>query len=467
MDTPGGNDQGTLQRAFEALSLHSSNTNQAANAVTTLANASKQDVAIRKKLADPHTLRMLIEIVECSIQDSVETLDVALRCIGNACADNNDARASITEIGFSWTLQCLAFDDNDINSLTTKVLYNICFDYEPAQQKCFREKVHYELISFCSSTFGVSDMNHSFAVDDLLMIAGQKAEVEPTLSSPMATSKLTQILCLPHLYFEQPTSVDTFASLIETALIFIRDASVQAEIVQNRLLSEIWQIMLDLTDQIYDTDPGDDEDVEDLKILVPLSKSLTWCLSDIAANSEFAKIYSLDDEAVERLIAHVMAFKFADRQNFHPGGLDQSYQILLGAACQVVGNLLWSLPIDKFTYLVKERRLDDVLFTLIVRSTSGDSDPDLLHSAAGLLIQLTRPSPEVRALMGGSEYAQHALERLCQHEMTQIKQVGVKLIKALGNDCPANQERFAELAKESILSMQDPSDVSMAEAVTD
>lgn len=57
--------------------------------------------------------------------------------------------------------------------------------------------------------------------------------------------------------------------------------------------------------------------------------------------------------------------------------------------------------------------------------------------------------------MGSDENAMPALQYLCHHEVPQIKEQGVKLLRALGRDCPENQDRFAELGKEVILDMQE------------
>jgi hypothetical protein len=73
---------------------------------------------------------------------------------------------------------------------------------------------------------------------------------------------------------------------------------------------------------------------------------------------------------------------------------------------------------------------------------------DFLHSAAGFLIQLSRPSPEVRVEIASDNNALPALRRLGQHPMQQLNQDALMLMRALGKDTPSVQEKLKELAGE-------------------
>ena len=68
------------------------------------------------------------------------------------------------------------------------------------------------------------------------------------------------------------------------------------------------------------------------------------------------------------------------------------------------------------------------------------------HSIAGFLTQLSRPSPEVRERLADGLWVDEALALLCLHEKPQLKQDGIRLLRALGKDCSLNQERFESLA---------------------
>lgn len=441
-----------LELAFQSLT---SSSKHRATSIAVLANASKQNVSVRHRLANPTALKSLIEVIECSINDDIETLDLALRCIANACADNNAARDAIAKMGFSWALQCLHLPDTTIQILTTKVLYNICADdHENAQKRCYETGIHFALITFCAKIEDVDEC--SFAVDVLLWIVGQKAAAEPTLSQPIPEDSLRDLLSVPALYADT-ADLETLASLAETVLVFGRDPVVQAQIITTKQLGKVWRILELLQTRAVILDPAVEDQAEDLKILLALSMSLVWCLSDTAALPDFAKVYSLGDVEVKAVIGYIQARGGNVDDRGDPNGLQ------LTAACQTVGNLLWALRTETYAFLVTNDQLHQPLLEIVVHTGSAKEDAGILHSVAGLLIQLSRPSVEVRQIVGNDALAQAALERLCRHDMPNIQQEGIKLLRALGRECPANQERFAALAREAVVSA---SENSNAQAVS-
>src|ERR1700760_3155081 len=100
-------DLGEIEKALETLTLNKPDSPVAVEAITILAEASRSNESTREQLADPNILQILIEAIDCSINDSLETVEVALRCIGNACIDNDMAREEVTKQGFAWAKQCL------------------------------------------------------------------------------------------------------------------------------------------------------------------------------------------------------------------------------------------------------------------------------------------------------------------------------------------------------------------------
>lgn len=79
---------------------------------------------------------------------------------------------------------------------------------------------------------------------------------------------------------------------------------------------------------------------------------------------------------------------------------------------------------------------------------------EALHSIAGVLIQLSRPSIRARRLIGQSDSALTAVEHLSRHTRLEIRQDCIKLLKALGKDCRENQTKFDALGREVLLSRQ-------------
>ncbi|KAK3686499.1 hypothetical protein LTR37_019746 [Vermiconidia calcicola] len=378
--------------------LRISSTSKPTQAVALLAEASKQSIPTRQQLADPSILRTLIEIIETSINDSLESVDVALRCIGNACIDNSAAREAVTNIGFSWaslSLRAGSSTDFATRTLTAKVLYNICSDCEPAQQQCYRDMLHQELIDLCARGAWQRPPGIELLLELLFWICSQKDQVVAQDSSTTTHNKslpdgtLEKLISLPHDYHSGLEPED-FALLLETCLIFFRDPSIQRDISAHNHLPSVWRILQENESKISDLSKDAEED---RKLLVPLSVSLTWCLSDIAASpgipaDTFADMH-IKDVVVE-------AIKTRDS--------DWGNERLAIAGCQVLGNLLWSGK-SVASYVLEDVALQHAVLEILNTS----QDVELLHSTAGLLVQLCRPSVEIRENIVNNEQAQTAL----------------------------------------------------------
>ena len=438
-----------IEDAFAKLNVSSgSDVSQASEALLgTLAHASRSNANVRKRLADPQLLRTLAEVIESSINDSLETVDLALRCIGNACVEDDDddsARAEITKnIGFSWALQCLNAVNNDSTSikdnttamLTIKVLYNICAnDYEPARDQCFKENVHYGLIQL---GYSHSDMYASDAVlfVELLFWICSRKPAESAESDAIPPDTLEQLLVLPSSL--KGLTTDDHALILEACLTFLRDERVQRALIETQQVQLIEDLLLN-NENLIEQQQITQGNSQEVQALVAASVSLTWCLSDIAARPEFPKRYNISES--EFIQSCVFTIQLQTSTN---GMMRLSRQLM--AACQVVGNVLWSMTDqERLSYLALEEDLSKPLLNII----NFAADADLLHSAAGLLVQLSRSSPQVREAIGSETLTEPALERLCRHENPQVKQDGIVLLRTLGRDCWRNQARFAELAKE-------------------
>ncbi|KAK4542592.1 hypothetical protein LTR36_006640 [Oleoguttula mirabilis] len=458
-----------LEQALQALRLQTANTAEATQAVSTLAENSRSDPDVRLQLSDPQVLQKLVGFVEYSVNRHPTTTSSALRCIGNACIDNDEARATLTNLGFSWARQCLHGDD-EVLWLAVKALYNICSEYDAAQLQCYREHIHYELIDMCASPLALGSDDRSLLIDLLFWITSQKANVpEEAASEPLPAETLLRLLNLPYYHLIK-ADLDDLATILEIGLTFLRDASTQTQIVGHHWAGYVWQMLQDVESKIALRELSGQGPPETKEVLKPYSASLIWTLSDIAANPKFAETYNLDDGWINALIQTIKEEAAEFFTNFETDIVDQSElgarlyrearqtrgnpegtdpisggQRLVCAACQIIGNLLWALPSDQATPLVEEAAIHVALWRMLV-VPDGVNDEDLLHSAASLLVQLTRPSQHVRELIGADEKAKDALTALCGHKTPQIKQIGVKLLRALGRDCPLNQERFGSLA---------------------
>ncbi|KAK0934722.1 hypothetical protein LTR29_013729 [Friedmanniomyces endolithicus] len=437
-----------VEAALQSLQVGSSSA-----ALTTLAAGSKAYPDVRIRLATPEFFRALVEVAECGLNDSLEITSAALRCIGNACIDNDTARETIAGLGFSWAVLCLHHNDEEIKWLTARVLYNVCSDHEAAQMQCYHDRVHEHLISPCGSPHSLESRETSTLIDLLFWITGHRATLPNNERDPLSDESVPELLMLPYYHYEN-TTVEDFATLLEVCLTFLRDPSVQTQVVQSRMGRR----------------PEGEDAQETRELLRPLSTSLIWCLSDIAANEDFAHHYLLSSVFVERLLS-VIASGGQEPDTRSNDAVEQaglgarqsskahtaqekvtSYQTerrsarSIAAACQIVGNMLRVLPPQDITTLVMNRRIHARIWHILATRNHADDDDDVPHSFAGFLVQLTRPSVEVREFLAQGVDAEEGLRVLCEHRTPQIRQDGIRLLRALGKNCPVNQERFRSLA---------------------
>ena len=128
-----GSNSAAIEEAIQQLLNPSTDASNITSATTTLAAASRSTPSVRQKLADPNVLERLIKHIEDPLEPS-SSPTAALRCIGNACIDNDDARETVTNLGFTWARKRLQSSDTEIRNLTILVLVNVCMDYEPCTE---------------------------------------------------------------------------------------------------------------------------------------------------------------------------------------------------------------------------------------------------------------------------------------------------------------------------------------------
>ncbi|KAK1074028.1 hypothetical protein LTR74_001274 [Friedmanniomyces endolithicus] len=436
-----------VEAALQSLQIGSSNA-----ALSTLAEGSKAYPDIRSRLATPDVLRTLVEAAECGLSESLETTTAALRCVGNACIDNDSARGTNAGLGFSWAVLCLRHDNEEINWLTIKVLYNICSDHEAAQLQCYRDR----------------SRDTGTLIDLLFWITGHKVTIKNDDTDLLSDESVLELLMLPY-YYRNIATVEDFAILLEICLTFLRDPSAQRQVIKSRYVACVWQMFVDCEDRMDHCQAGEYAQ-ETKELLKPLSTSLIWCLSDIAANEDFTQQYPPSSAFIERLLSLIASggeeTGTKSKDAIEQAGLGarqrtESHTIpeentsnkterrsarSIAAACQIVGNMLRVLPPQDITPLVMTRKIHAKLWHILALRHYADDDDDVPHSFAGFLVQLTRPSVEVRECLAEGVEAEEALRVLCEHKTPQIRQDGIRLLRALGKECPVNQERFRELA---------------------
>ncbi|KAK5135244.1 hypothetical protein LTR08_005494 [Meristemomyces frigidus] len=458
-----------IDHAFQALSVDLPDDARTPQAIATLAAASRAQPAIRSRLADPNVLGLLTKAVGCSLDDNdLENASLALRCIGNACIDNDAGRDAICSLGFSWAHRCLSYpssqhssgdsDSDDLVWLTVKVLHNICSDHAAAQLACSEARLYIPLIAVCASPRTLrKDDDRSLLIDLLFCISVQRSEHPPPTPESLPDNILEQLLRLPS-HLATVTDLEEYATVLEINLTFLRDPAIQTQIVRARRVAHVWLSLQETGIRLRKGEP------ESQELLKPLSSSLSWCLSDIAAHAEFAQTYDLDDPLIKGLL-HIIRSEgeetplltrqtiASNRATLQPPAnpsprAPNPDPHLLPPACQILGNLLRLLPPPTLLPLLTP---PTPLQTPLWHSLLTTTDSESLYSLASLLHQLTRPSPQARELLGQDPHAAAALTLLCGHPLPQIRQAGVRLLRALGRECAGNRARFEGVAREVVV----------------
>ncbi|KAM0703478.1 hypothetical protein Q7P35_009417 [Cladosporium inversicolor] len=485
-----------LDKLINDVLTQDSNSDDFTNAVASLASLSREQEAARNRLASQEVLQRLLQILstEPKTVNQEEFFATILRCVGNACVSNPEACQTVTDHKFAWPKAFLqgfpchwtASSEEDgltfpmpavsTRDLAVKVLYNICSQSEEAQKQCYHDNIHALVIEamFDNQHFGgeVADDVLSLTVDLLLWITSHHKELasfegeterkrglaEPRSLKTEAWYWLVKspLICMDRL------DVDDWASLLETCLVFLREPSCHKGLIEWELVQVVWYILENNERKVEAIQDNE----EDKKLLVALSTSLIWVLSDVAATPEFATAHAgasanvlalaagfQDAPVLQQLVEHLSKIIGTGEVHSHDASGDRSTNLindeslrLTTAACQVIGNLLHNLVPKTGTVpaAIQEEQLHKRLFNLMAVSDSAD----FLHSAAGLLIQLSRPSIEAREEIASDSNALNAIKRLGQHTMQELNQDALMLMRALGKDAPATQERLKELAGE-------------------
>ncbi|KAI7299870.1 hypothetical protein KC315_g17441 [Hortaea werneckii] len=570
--------------------------------VKSLADQSRKSEEIRQSLAKLPVQQKLIQIITTNLATNPEATLAALRCLGNSCIDNDTARSNLTTPSSSsaqethsnhlhWAEFCLQSSNQEIRWTAVKVLYNLCTDHEESQQQLYRTRgVWYALLHLLVSrdtfpslnrkgdgkktengnekmTRAVTPEERTLLIDLLFWITGQKSKIdqkeqkdeniERETSSSLPPAVLGKVLLLPYFYnLSNPSSstegeeidLDEYATTLEITLTFLRDPSVQGEIVRRKWVEGVWRVFLDVEGKLCQSEEVGESSGEMVmttmqqqqqqQLLRPLVSSWTWCLSDIAAQEGFGRVYDLEDPTVRELIGLVQsqgslenAFLERGEEREEEGERDEAMARILteamestpdrdaftsssapnrsrtqksssissretiqnvnprrlSAACQILGNLLHTLPAETVGAFVLQQQhqqgqqtsLHQALWHFLSHqhpSTSSSTNPshqqqaqiqqpnqqpkspaaseqeEAQHSALGLLIQLTRPSsPQIREILGADANAEKALRLLWEGGAGEGKNPGipqgaVRLVRALGRECGVNRKRFEGLA---------------------
>jgi hypothetical protein len=372
----------------------------------------------------------------------------------------------------------------EVRELAIKVLYNICSQSEEAQKLCYIGGVDIQIFKILDDCDSSPVENPSLAIDLLFWVTSHHKALakDEDAKKTHSSGRYTDVLFLGHwmtalsatCLLWNKVDVEDYATLLESMLVFLRDPAAMQEIRSEiPMLFLIWHILTRIELKIQETEG----DAEDVKLLAALSTSFTWVLSDISATDSFAYQVTTNQgdrvrpliEDLAQLLTTGVALSRAHRTHDADEVVDGDALRLHSAACQILGNMLhsqvsskdrvqtvfdryhrpfdtilYTLPSNEQPFAIQDRHIYQRLFALMTTCDNAD----FLHSAAGFLMQLSRPSPEVRAEIAGDDNALAAIRRLGQHPMQQLNQDALMLMRALGKDTPSVQEKLKELAGE-------------------
>jgi hypothetical protein len=501
-----------LDQLIDILLTDDAHSEEYFNAVSSLAKLSREEETVRNRLASKDALQRLTKILKTHPRtpSTGDLLAATLRCVGNACVSNPEACATATEYKFDWyhaflvPRNCNLRQSNkspnytpagsqhwdvppaEVRELTIKVLYNICSQSEEAQKLCYIGGVDIQIFTMLEGCDTWPVENLSLAIDLLFWVTSHHKELakDEDAKKTHSPGRDTNVLFLGHwcmasravcLLWDK-VDVEDYATLLESILVFFRDPAALTEINSTApIFFLIWRILTCIERKIKEAEG----DAEDVKLLAALSTSFTWVLSDISATPAFAYQVTTNQggkirvfvEDLSQLLTTGVAVSRVEYTADADEIVDGDALRLHSAACQIFGNMLHgqSSPEDHINGIhhqdraaqlsmfdiltsdveqppiaIQDRHTYQRLFALMTTCDNAD----FLHSAAGFLIQLSRPSPEVRAEIASDDNALAAIRRLGEHPMQQLNQDALMLMRALGKDTPSVQEKLKELAGE-------------------
>lgn len=424
-----------------------------------LATSSRSSDNVRRRLAEHDTLVRLVELARSKTGKSRSdvTLCTALRCIGNACYNNEQAANTVVSLSLDWLVTVIRRCDNDVVWIAGGVLNNICNSSVEAQKQACRDCMDNELLFYTVKHEGRADAfgkkRSTIPLDLILLIASHRKEVgrEGYIPSWAGHRKdfTTEVLRWATAF--GPLILDDWAYLLEISLTYLREPEMQAEIIKNKQVDLVWKLLnanetrIAGPQQQEDDNEEDESDPEEIRrILKPESMSLVWVLSDLAAAPSFATNYSTNDPWI---IGTVVDTLLHAKTTVNGATATLNSESRPNAACQILGNLLHGLPVSAALPLVYDRHLHRKLLAAMAST----ADADFLHSASGLLMKLALPSVEVCEGIASDANMLPALQKLNTHPIQQLKQDALALIRILGKNSPAVQERLREVARDTLV----------------
>ncbi|CAG8958675.1 hypothetical protein HYFRA_00011517 [Hymenoscyphus fraxineus] len=289
-----------------------------------------------------------------------------LRLIGNSCADTDENRARVVS-SKSLSSVISQLQDTSLIPFAIPVLFNICVDYEPAQQHASDSMLSLELIKLISSPAfneGRAFLGYACKILDLLITRSTEVDMAPENTVIVLLNLATDR--------EIPCDMEDFLSLVNTSMAYLKYERFQKALVTLGGLDIALTVLIDSYTR-FDSHPSIGSDVpdeDDAKLLSQMRTALNQVLSDVSALPEFKEACPV-----------VSPFTASLRR-----WLSSPQLQLQVCACIMLGNLARSdAACEEFVHTSQVHK------PLIAILTDAN-DSQLLHAAIGFLKNLALPA---------------------------------------------------------------------------
>ncbi|KAF4629001.1 hypothetical protein G7Y89_g9148 [Cudoniella acicularis] len=396
-----------------------------------LADGSR-DPRWRIPLGDSGILNLFLEVM--STNSLIQPLKIqVLRLIGNSCADTgkscsseelfvvltmaDENRARLVASNFMPSI-ILQLQDAALIPFAIPVLYNICVDYEPAQQQASNLFLSKQLIDLISSPLFNNSrafLGYTCKILDFLITQHLAPENTPIVLLKIAADR------------EFPCDMEDFVSLINTAVAYMQHEKFQKALISHGGLDTTLVVLVDSYTR-FDSHPSigsSAPDQDDAKILSQMRTNLNQVLSDVSALPEFKKAYPV-----------VSSFTSSLRR-----WLSSPQLQLQVCACIMLGNLARSD--EACEEFVHTSRVHKPLITILTDA----NDSQLLHSALGFMKNLALPAKNKEVI--GNSGLFEVLPRLWLLDtLQQIQFSSISLARQLVNGTFENVRRICKRLSE-------------------
>ncbi|KAI9673470.1 MAG: hypothetical protein M1817_002932 [Caeruleum heppii] len=389
-------------------------------AAEVLANGSR-DEGWRIPLGDSGVLEFFLRVL-VSVEASQHLILHTLRLLGNACAETDTNRARVVQAD-SLTHIVRQLKDPSLYSIAVPVLYNICVDYEPAQEQAARLGLVRELLDLTARE-SLDDGTH----EELLSYLSRLVEiiVEMDIRGPLnvdtayaSTNALFQIASKPECPLEE------FLIWVDAGVGYLSNSSVQHLALAHAALGPVLAVLVKCS-RLLRPLPSSQPETQvltdgDRSLLLEIQSKLIDILSEISALPEFHETYPLTSPLVDSLERWI----------------GSSSPFMQGCACIMLGNLARTNGLGQIMVRSME------LHKRAVKVLEESSEPFALHAAASLLRNLTVPA-EFRATVGNRGVIKTLPRLWLMDKVPELQYAAVALARRLVTGCFPNVRRLLE-----------------------